>query len=1225
MGLSSLRFERAPVLPIMAHLGLLEHLLKRTPVTLVCGATGSGKSTQVPQLCLSLAHQPRIGHTQPRRLAARTVAQRIASERGERLGEIVGYQTRFEREAVSATRLKVMTDGILLQEISRDRELRSYDIVIVDEVHERSLNIDFLLGYLRTLLPRRPELRVILMSATFAVERFQAFFGNAAVLEIPGATHAIDMRYRPLTFEEDGSSDLNEAIVQSIKELDAEARGDILVFLPGEREIAEAAEAVNGARFQATEVLPLYARLSVAEQQKVFSPHQGRHIVLATNVAETSVTVPGIHHVIDSGLARLGSYSSRSKLQRLPVGAISQASAEQRKGRCGRERPGICVRLFSEEQFARRPPYTEPEIRRSNLAAVILRLADLKLGSLEDFPLVDSPTSPAIADGYQLLRELGALDHQRHLTPTGHQLARIPLDPRLAKMLASAAEFNCVREILVIVSALSAGDVRERPREARSFADIAHSQFRDHRSDFLWFLAAWTAVQQELLPLSRRQQQAYCRTQFWSWRRIREWLDLHRELSSRCHALGLRLSDTPASYRAIHQAVLAGVLSRIARWEEKTDYVGCRQQRVRLHPGSAVRTRPPKWIVAAEITETSATYARLVAKIDPSWAARAATHLAKRTYSEAQWDVERGEAYVLEEQALYGLTLIRNRRVALQDLDPARARAVLIAQGLVAGRLGTLPRFLRHNLELVDKVKAAEERARRRDLLADEGTLAAFYAAHLPIEITTRRQLAAWLRPDDSRNQQLQMSDEMVTRGGIAQVTDFLYPAVLNRRGMRLPLSYRFAPGEDDDGVTVAIPFAVAALFTSADFERLVPGLLSEKVTAMIKRLPKERRRYLAPLAEYAPALTAAIEHLPGSLAQALSAAVLRITGMRIGDDEWDSVNLPAHLQPSVRLLDQIGKECGRTRDLCAWLASAGAEPGVAFQTLPWGITQDVITSWTSGVVPETISLRIGGIEISGYPALQPASAGARWMVSHDPTEARRIHREGTRCLLLYSLQREVKLLGKEIGRMPLLKLQAQRFGVGPEFEQLLLTAAFGAAMTDLELPRDEATFVRIKAQVQATVFARLAEWMSELEMLFALASEITTLLPAIASGFPEVREDIDAQLRALFRYGLAHGQFSVLRHYPRYLRAVRQRLERLSENPRKDQFKHAQFAATRARADALDFSREPETAARLRYLLEEFRVSLFAPTLGTAEKVSARRIEEFLSRLGTSRERLEQ
>ena len=1202
-----------PQLPIHALMPTLRNALCAHAVTIVCGATGSGKSTQLPQLCLELWPEARIGMTQPRRIAARAVAGRIAQEQTVALGTRIGFQTRFDRQCAPDTRLKVMTDGILLQEIARDPRLAAYDVLIIDEVHERSLNIDFLLGYLRTLIPRRPDLRVVLMSATIEAERFAAFFETPAMIDIPGATYPVEVRYRPPEAAEETAGDLYAAIAAAVAELDAEARGDILVFLPGEREIHEAAEVLRGAQFPGTEILPLYARLGFAEQQRVFQPHAQRRLILSTNVAETSVTVPGVRHVIDSGLARLASYNARSKLQRLPVSRISQASADQRKGRCGRERAGICIRLYSEAQLARAPRYTEPELQRSNLAGVILRLADLRLGRMEDFPLLDPPRHNAIADGYQLLRELGAIDGDRRLQGVGRKIARLPLDPRLGRMVLAGKEHGCLREIIVIVSALSAGDPRERPVEARQAADLAHARFRDPRSDFLWFLAAWSAIRDEMLSLSRRQQQAWCATNFLSWRRIREWLDVARELESR---LGVKIvPGEDASYRAIHQALLTGLVTRVARWENKSDYIGCRQQRIRLHPSSAVRQKPPRWIMAGEIAETTLTYARLVAKIDPRWVSQVGGALIRRSYSAGAWDDTRGESYVLEEQALHGLVLISGRRVTLQEVDPSAARLLLIREGLVGGMLGARPRFLEANLALVARVQAAEARARRRDLLAEDAQLEAFYAERLPPAVCTRRQLLAWLRDESTADARLTMDETIATREGIAHITPYLYPDHLQVDEQAFPLTYAYAPGEEHDGVTLDLPLAFLAARRAPHLDRLVPGLLAEKIAHLVRRLPKEVRRYLSPVAEYAPALTAAIEGEKGSLAEALGVAVQRITGLTLPLTAWRTDGLPPHLSMRVRLLDGSGRVCGITRNLPDFLTAQREALVESFRTLPWTVPSARANEWVFGALPPTLVYTVGGVEVRGYPALQDdgETVGVQVLAREDIAHA--AHHAGVLRLLGHALERELRALARDLAREPRLALQALAAG----FEGDLANELGGACLQhDLfmnGLPRDESAFAATLARTRAGFSSHLQLLREGLRNILPEAGRLLgTALPKIATRWPEAANDIRQQVKSLLHPGFLQSGPDPLVHHPRYLKAIAQRLERLEHNPQHDALQLLVLRETEGRCAGQRSRLSPTAQNRLQFLLAELRVALFAPTIRPMEKVSPQRIDAFVA-----------
>ncbi|MBI4693115.1 MAG: ATP-dependent RNA helicase HrpA [Gammaproteobacteria bacterium] len=1199
-----------PSLPISAALPDIAASLAAHQVTIVCGATGSGKSTQLPKLCLELGRgiAGRIGHTQPRRIAARTIAGRVATELGTEPGEVVGYQVRFEERLAASTRLKIMTDGILLQEIHHDRLLLAYDTLIIDEVHERSLNVDFLLGYLKRVLPRRPELRLILTSATIAAERFSAFFDDARVFDVPGTTHPVELRYRA---PEDADADLNEAIVAAIEELDAARRGDVLVFLPGEREINEAREALARRRFANTEVLPLYARLSARDQQRVFAPHAARHVVLATNVAETSLTVPGVTHVVDSGLARIGSYSPRTKLQRLPVTPISKASAAQRAGRCGRERPGICIRLYGETDFEKRPAYTAPEIKRSNLAGVILRLAAQDLGAVEDFPFLDSPEPRAINDGYTLLRELGALDAERRVLPIGRQMARLPLDPRLARMVIAAGTLGCLREMLVIAAAMSVGDPRETPPDAREAAAAAHAVFADQRSDFLWYVNAWRWIESDWREASRRRQSALCRERFLAPRRVRDWVDTHAQLASTAQDLGLHRHDAPADYGVLHRALLTGLPTQVGKRDEKGDYLGCRSLRFRLHPTSALRGKAPPWIVAGEIVETTANYARLAARIDAAWIGAIAPQLVKRRHDEPAWDVDPGRVTCREEQSLLGLVLTHDRRVFVDEIEPATARRIFIERALVAGELGAMPEFLAHNLATVAAIAAAEERARRRDIALDPAAIAALYAARLPPDIASRKALLNWLRHHPARGDTLRFTTAELTRPGAATLEHFLYPDRLRTRdGLELALEYRFDPGGDADGVTVEVPLAVLGRLDGVDGERLVPGLLGEKIAALLKRLPKTWRRYVSPLNEFAQACTAALEETPGPLPAALSAIVRRLSGVAIPLDCWNTDEVPGHLRMRYRIVDAGGRELAAGRDLAALRARCAEAAGAAFAATPWGLEARSRGGWTFGPLPERVSVRRDGLEVTGHPALVPAGEEVTVDVLADPAAATAAHRRGVAHLVVLSASAEMKYLRKLVAGKPRLGLHAVALGMPAEFTASLVPAAVLRCLPEA-LPRDEAAFERVLADVRRAVTGRLQELLDRLGAELATAAEIRTRLDReVQPRSATAAADMKAQLAHLYAPDFLHTHAAWLTHYPRYLRGMVRRIERLLTDPPKDERKAAAFLPLRDRHAAAGAGAPPEAG----FLLEELRISVFAPELKTAVPVSAARLEQLLA-----------
>ena len=1197
------------ILPIAAALPAIGAHIAAHQVTIVCGATGSGKSTQLPKLCLDLGRgiAGRIGHTQPRRIAARTIAARIAAELGSGLGDLVGYQVRFEARLRPEARLKVMTDGILLQEIHHDHLLLGYDTLIIDEVHERSLNVDFLLGYLKRLLPRRPDLRLVLTSATIDAERFGAFFGGARVFDIPGTSHPVEVRHREPA---DADADLNEAIVAAIEELDAERRGDVLVFLPGEREIAEAREVLLRRRWANTEVLPLYARLSARDQQRVFAAHAARHIVLATNVAETSLTVPGITHVVDSGLARIGSYSPRSKLQRLPVTRIAKASAAQRAGRCGRERPGVCIRLYAEADYAQRPAHTPPEIKRSNLAGVILRLGAQDLGTIEGFPFLDPPAPRAINDGYALLSELGAIDRDRRLLPVGRQMARLPLDPRLARMVIAAGPLGCLRDVLVIVAAIAVGDPREAPPEAREAAAAAHAAFADPRSDFLWYVNAWRWLEGDYRQAARRRQDALCRARFLAPRRVRDWIDTHAQIAAMAQALGFEAHEAPAAYGALHRALLTGLPTRIGKRDERGDYAGCRSLRFRLHPTSALRAKPPPWIVAGEIVETTMNYARLAARIDPAWIGEVAPQLVKRRHDAPAWDVEAGRVVSREEQSLLGLVLTHDRRVFVDEFDPPAARRLFIAEALVGGALGAMPAFLEHNRARQAEVARAEERTRRRDIVRDAAEISALYDARLPTEIASRKALLSWLRQLPARAETLCFTTAELTRPGATSLEAWLHPERLRTAsGLELALEYRFDPGGAADGVTAAIPLALLGRLDAAAGERLVPGLLGEKVAALLKGLPKIWRRHVSPLNEFASACTAALEDTPGPLPEALGAIVRRLAGVAIPRECWDLAALPAHLSMRFSVRDAEGRELAAGRDLADLRRRCAGAAGAAFAAAPWGVEARSRGGWTFGALPGEVTVRRAGLELVGHPALCTSGDEVVVSVFESAAAAAAAHREGIVALLRLSAPADMKALRKRVAGRPRLGLHALALGLPAEFPQDLIAAAVRRGLP-ADPPRDAPAFDALLDATRRDVAGRLQALLDDLAPQLAAAAELRARVEReVRPKSPVAAEDLTAQLARLFAPGFLDAHATWLGHYPRYLRGMAKRAERLLVDPAKDDGKAAALAPIRKRLAA----RGAKVSAEVCFLLEELRISLFAPELKTAVPVSPARIERLL------------
>jgi ATP-dependent helicase HrpA len=1232
------RIVYPPELPVSGRRDEIKAAIRDHAVVIVCGETGSGKTTQLPKICLELGRGLRgfIGHTQPRRIAAQSVAARIAEELGTPLGSDVGYKVRFTDRTRPEAYLKLMTDGILLAETQSDRLLAAYDTIIVDEAHERSLNIDFLLGYLRALLPRRPDLKIVVTSATLDAERFARHFGSAEkpapVMEVSGRMYPVDIRYRPLAQDEDDDEEpLEEAILGGVEELWREGSGDILVFLPGEREIRETQELLARGLARrpyagAMEILPLYARLSVEQQHRVFARSNGRRIVLATNVAETSLTVPGIHYVIDPGLARVRRYSLRNKVGMLQIEKISQASAVQRAGRCGRIAAGVCVRLYGEEDFAARPRQTDPEILRSSLAAVILRMAALELGAVDAFPFLDPPSPRAIADGYQLLAELGAVDARNAITSLGRELAKLPVDPRLGRMIIAARDAGCLAEVLVIASALAVPDPRDRPLEKQQAADQAHLRFRDERSDFLSLIALWQFFADALAAKrSHRDLIAQCRAQFVSFLRLNEWRDLHRQLCEQLAELGWRWGDAlpekidAGRYAAIHRALLAGLLSNIGtRAEGEEHYLGARGLKFFLHPGSGIAKKGAKWVLAAELVETTRLYARCAARIEPEWIEEIAGDRVDRTYFDPRWDAGRGEVTASERVALYGLTLIARRRVSYGAIDPERAREVFIREALVPGEYSTSAPFLSQNRALVAEIAALEHKARRQDVLVDDEALYAFYAERIPAGIATRVEFERWREEAEAKaSRVLFMSREALMRHAAVNITEEQYPESLDMGGMRLPLKYRFAPGHTLDGLTLTVPLGVLNQLDADRLSWLVPGMVREKVAWYLKALPKALRNRLTPLAEV---VTAFLESKPagqGALEQALGSFVAERLGAGVPNDAWDESSLPPHLRVNVAVVDDAGHELGMGRELPALRSQFGDAAQLTFATAAPQWERSRIRSWDFGELPETLAIERGGRRLTGYPALVLRDDGIAMQLLDTRDAADRATRAAV--VELIGLQLKDAMRTWEKGPSGFVQTALQLKTTIPT--DVLLRDALAAIrarafLGDDALPRSERSFSELVKRARARLPA-VAE--SAFRLLAEIASEyraVSQRLAALPRSLSRVGAEVAAQRERLVYPGFVSATpWTQLAHLPRYLRALDRRLSKLPENAARDA-KHAAAVAElwqryRARLER-DHARgrtEPALEA-YRWLLEELKVSLFAQELRTPFPVSYKRLE---------------
>ena len=1219
-------------LPIHAARETIVAAIREHSVLVLCGETGSGKTTQLPKLCLEAGRGETglIGHTQPRRIAARSVASRIAEELGTSLGgdasSTVGFKVRFSDQTGPNNWVKLMTDGILLAELAHDPELRAYDTVIVDEAHERSLNIDFLMGVLKRLAKKRPELRIIITSATLDPERLSTFFDDAPILTVAGRTYPVEVRYRPVEPEDTGKAeaeastgrgerDLFDGLRDAVAECERASNGDILVFLPGEREIRDAHKALRGQVRADTEILALYARLSAREQARVFQSHRGRRIVLATNVAETALTVPGIRFVIDSGLARISRYSWRSRVQRLSLEPISQAACDQRAGRCGRLGPGICIRLFSEDDFKLRPPFTDPEIQRSNLASVILQMAALKLGEPRQFPFLDPPDPRLIKDGYRLLEELGAVDARGRITARGRQLARMPIDPRHAAMLRAGTEHDCVSEAATIAAFLSLQDPRERPAEAAQAADTAQREFQVEGSDFMGMLRLWDAWHTAREDLGSNALKRWCRERYLNFLRMREWQELRVQLLRLAREMDLQPNHSAATAEAVHRSLLTGLVSQLGQKTERGDYLGARNRRFQIHPGSVLARKKPAWVMSAEIAETTRVYARDNARIEPDWILAAAPHLLKHHIFEPHFQRRSGRVGAFDRITLYGLVVAPRKPVDFAQHDPAEARRILIREGLVGGELRTRSRGVRANREAVAEIAEQEARGRRRDLLVEEDRLFDFYDARLPAEITDGTRFETWARRAEKRDPDaLKIDRAELLNEPEATLPEGAYPDHLEIEGLRLPLTYRFEPGQPDDGVTVTIP--IAALNAVPDWlgDWLVPGLLEERVTALIRSLPKGLRRQFVPAPDFARAALARIEHRQGPLIPALAEALRAMTGTEIPLDAWRPETLEPHLVMRFRILDPEGNEQASGRDLPALKAQLGGSAEAHFDaSRPDEITREGITEWDFGALPESVEFDHQGAQLRAFPVLVDRGDSVSLELEPEPSRAERAHRAGLRRLFLLGCRKTTRDLRRQLPEIERACLNYSTLGSCEALRDQILEAAADSVFLAEPWPRDAEAFTR-----------RLEESLPELTPaaleLARLAAEIlrrwhdlrTRLQGDLPLSWIEAARDIRGQLDALvpadFLLRIPHD---VLPELPRYLEAIEKRLERLTQAPDKDRARRVVVEPLwqQARELVARAPHHPDVLA-FRYRVEEFRVSQFAQELGTREKVSAKRLE---------------
>jgi ATP-dependent RNA helicase HrpA len=1228
-----------PDLPVSDRRDELAKAIAENQVVVVAGETGSGKTTQLPKICLELGRGIRgtIGHTQPRRLAARTVAQRIADELGTPLGETVGYTVRFTDQASDRTLVKLMTDGILLAEIQRDRRLLRYDTLILDEAHERSLNIDFLLGYLRELLPRRPDLKVIVTSATIEPARFAAHFNGAPIVEVSGRTYPVEIRYRPLEVvvaadgDEDDPDDPDhdivrtqmrdqtEAIVDAIVELEQEPAGDVLVFLSGEREIRDTSEALRSALDIHTEVLPLYARLPTAEQQKVFQPHTGRRVVLATNVAETSLTVPGIRYVVDPGTARISRYSRRTKVQRLPIEPISQASAAQRAGRSGRVAPGVCIRLYSEEDFEARPQFTEPEILRTNLAAVILQMAALGLGDIEDFGFLDPPDKRSIRDGVLLLQELGAFDRHGAITELGRRLARLPLDPRVGRMILTADAEGCVREVLVIAAALSIPDPRERPADREEAARQKHARFADERSDFISYLNLWRYLREQRKERSGNAFRRMCREEFLHYLRIREWQDLTGQLRSIAGEIGIREappSQEDASPASIHAALTAGLLSHIGLPDgDSREFTGARNTKFVLAPGSVLTKRPPRWVVVAELVETSRLYGRIAARIEPEAVERIAGHLVQRAYSEPHWDAQRGAVMAYERVTLYGLPLVPRRRVNYAQVEPELARELFIRHALVEGDWQTRHHFFRDNARLREELEEIEERARRRDLIVGDDEIYAFYDARIPADVVSAQHFDAWWRKERHRRPDLltlRRDDLLRTEEATAEAPDTWQAGDLS-----LPVTYRFEPGTEDDGITVHVPVEVLARLGGDAFAWHVPALREELVTALIRSLPKDLRRNFVPVPDTARAVLATMETGTEPLLESVQRALQRLSGVLVPIDAFDLDKLPSHLRVTFAVTSADGTEVARGKDLEALQdqLAAPARRAVA-EAVADGLERSGLRGWPEDLdeLPRIVERVGGGHTVRGFPAFVDTGSAVDVRVFATKAAQDAAMGRGIRRLLRLSVPSPVKTIERQLNPRTRLVLGASPDGSLGALLDDCADAAVAVLAAAAVWRRSE--FTALQQRVADALAPTTLDIVGRVEKVLAAAHQVDVALPAQPSAAQaDAIADIRAQIDRLLPRGFVTATGAThLADLARYLTAIGRRLERLPHAVKADRERMERVHAVQ---DAYDELRQSLSLARaaaddvrdIARMIEELRVSLWAQQLGTARPVSEQRI----------------
>ncbi|EHK2771823.1 ATP-dependent RNA helicase HrpA [Vibrio vulnificus] len=1222
------KIEYPEILPVSQKKDDIADAIAHHQVVIVAGETGSGKTTQLPKICAELGRGKfgLIGHTQPRRLAARSVANRIAEEMETQLGDFVGYKVRFNDQISENTQIKLMTDGILLAEIQHDRFLNQYDTIIIDEAHERSLNIDFILGYLKELLPRRPDLKVIITSATIDPERFSNHFGGAPIIEVSGRTYPVETRYRPLGGETEDDRDQLEGIFDAVDELCDEGLGDILIFMNGEREIRDTADALAKRKLKDTEIVPLYARLSAGEQNKIFQPHTGRRIVLATNVAETSLTVPGIKYVIDPGTARISRYSYRTKVQRLPIEPVSQASANQRKGRCGRVQEGICIRLYSEDDFNSRPEFTDPEILRTNLASVILQMTALGLGDIEAFPFVEAPDKRNILDGVRLLEELGAInsnakDPKKRLTAVGKQLARLPIDPRLARMVLEAPRLGCLKEVMIIAAALSIQDPRERPSDKQQSADDKHRRFYHEDSDFLTFVNLWNHIQKQQKALSGNQFRRQCKDDYLNYLRVREWQDVYFQIHQSMREMEFKLNSEPGSYDAVHSAILTGLLSHIGmKDQEKNEYHGARNARFHIFPGSGLFKKQPKWVMSAELVETSKLWGRIIAKIQPEWIEPLAKHLIKRSHSEPHWSKKQAAVMAYEKVMLYGIPIVPKRLVNYGNIDASVSREIFIRSALVEGDWETKHAFFKQNRKLLLEVEELEHKSRRRDILVDDEELFQFYDQRVGTEVVSGRHFDTWWKQASKKEPELlNFEKEMLFKGDASHVTDLDYPNFWHQNGLKLKLSYQFEPGDDSDGVTVHIPLPILNQIDPAGFDWQIPGLRHELVVSLIKSLPKTLRKNFVPAPNYADAFLSRVTAMEMPLLDALEKELRRMTGATVLREDWKLDQVPDHLKVTFRAVDERNRKLKEHKDLHELKESLKEKVQETLSKVADDdIEQQGLHTWSFGELPQVYQQKRGGYQVKAFPALVDNKDSVEIKLYETEQEQISAMQAGQRRLILLNVPSPIKYLHANLPNKSKLGLYFNPYGKVLDLIDDCIACGVDKLIEEQGgLVWEPEKFEALKEHVRAELGDTVVDIAKQVETILTTAFNINKKLKGkIDFTMAFAQSDIKAQIEGLIFKGFAtECGWKRLPDILRYMKAIERRMEKLPIDPNKDRLHMLKIeSVVKDYKELLNKIPKglavPENVKEIRWMIEELRVSFFAQQLGTPYPVSDKRVK---------------